>query len=92
MIHQERLDWLYRHGWIADNRAIDLPNFGRCLWIDGNKGKMPHSLWLALDDGRAILHGGGADMTWQELTEWINPAPVEVKPEKKQKGFDFDED
>jgi hypothetical protein len=30
-------------------------------------------------------------MTWQELTEWINPAPAEVKLEKKQKGL-WDED
>lgn len=90
MTHNQRLDWLKSHGWIPDGKAIDLPNFGRCIWIDGSKGKMPHSLWLALDDGRAILHGGGADMTWEELQEWINPAPVVTKPTKTQKGM-FDE-
>jgi hypothetical protein len=91
MTHQQRVDWLRRHGWLQDGNETDIPKLGRHVWIDGSKGQMMYSLWLAVEDGNAILHGAGPDMTWQELTEWIDPAPVEVKPERKQKGFDFDE-
>ena len=90
MSHNDRLRWLAQRGFIPETRTTTLPHLGTCLWIDGNKGMRPVSLWLSVRDGVAILHGvNDRDMTWEELQEWIEPAKVEEvrKPVATQKSL-----
>jgi hypothetical protein len=87
MTHTQRLAWLQSHGLIPERtrRQITLQEYGLMLWIEGTIRGVEHSLWLAVSDGAAILHGG-ADMTWPELQAWIEgpavvqePGPVRVQ-------------
>lgn len=90
--HNERLDWLQARGFLADANMLNQPEIGSAVWIDGYKGKRPVSLWLAVDDGRAILHGANdPPIHWEALREWIEPGPV-AKGAPEVRGFDFGED
>lgn len=94
MTHSSRLQWLAERGFLPEDRSISLPDIGTCLWIDGNKGHRPVSLWLAVRDGSTILHGiTKGVMTWEELQEWVEPPVEEVKPvavKERQRGL-FDD-
>ena len=89
MTHLSRLEWLTARGFLPENRQIDLPTLGTCLWVDGHKGRRPVSLWLSVRDGVAVIHGAGSqDLTWEQLQEWIDPKPEpEKEPVKVQKSF-----
>ena len=74
MSHTMRLEWLTARGFLPETRSCVLPTLGTCLWVDGNKGKRPVSLWLSVRDGMAVIHGAGSqDLTWEQLQEWIEP-------------------
>jgi hypothetical protein len=93
--HLSRLEWLTARGFLPENRQIDLPPLGTCLWVDGHKGKRPVSLWLSVRDGVAVIHGAGSqDLTWEQLQEWIEPTvqPEPERPLKGQKSLFGDED
>jgi hypothetical protein len=92
MTHQQRLQWLASHGFLlASERTVTLPGYGPMVWIDGNKGLRPVSLWFAVDDGKAILHGTDLDFDWHELQAWIEPPlPVVAVPVVKQKTLNWD--
>lgn len=83
MSHLDRLEWLMNHGFLPEQRTCTLPTLGTCLWVDGNKGQRPVSLWLSVRDGVGIIHGvNDKDLSWEELQEWIAPT-VEPAPAKK---------
>jgi len=82
MSHLHRMSWLKVHGFLAEVRSCTLPDLGTCVWIDGNKGERPVSLWLSVREGKAILHGPGDQvMSWEDVQEWIAPT---VQPEAKK--------
>lgn len=87
--HASRLAWLASHGFLPDNRAVELAEIGNVVWVDGHKGKRMVSLWFSTRDGRAIIHGvDGPALQWEEVQEWIDPKPEPPKePVKVQKSF-----
>jgi hypothetical protein len=95
MSHTMRLEWLTARGFLPETRSCVLPTLGTCLWVDGNKGKRPVSLWLSVRDGMAVIHGAGPpDVTWEQLQEWIEPTgqPQVARPLKGQKSLFGDDD
>jgi hypothetical protein len=94
MSHTLRLEWLAARGFLPETRYCVLPTLGACLWVDGNKGKRPVSLWLSVRDGVAVIHGAGSqDLTWEHLQEWIEPTVQQeaTRPLKGQKSLFGDE-
>lgn len=87
MTHTDRLNWLKSHGWKVDERRYPIRKIGWCVELTRKYGEREQSMWLAIEDGRAYFDGDGQMYDWQGVVEWINPAPVEVKQEKKQKGL-----
>jgi hypothetical protein len=89
--HSSRIAWLKEHGFLPDVRSVNLEKFGTVLWVDGHKGKRMVSLWLAVRDGTAMVHGLEPPMSWAELQNWIDPQPEPEKepgpPVKVQKGL-----
>ena len=91
--HASRLEWLSQRRFLADHRSVDLPEFGMVVWVDGHKGRRPVSMWLAVRDGTALVHGLEPPMSWAEVQDWIDPQekpePVKVPgpPVKVQKGL-----
>jgi len=83
MTHTTRLEWLTARGFLPETRSCVLSDLGSCLWVDGHKGLRPVSLWLAVREGVAVIHGAGNQvLTWEELQEWIEPT-VQLEPLKK---------
>lgn len=80
MTHNQRLQWLKARGFLAEIRSCELPDLGMCVWVDGNIGMRPVSLWLSVKDGTAILHGPGDQvMSWESVQDWIEKKEVEAK-------------
>jgi len=87
MTHQQRLDWLKRHGWKVNERRYPIRDLGWCLELTRQHGEREQSMWLAIENGRGCFDGDGKVYDWNGVTEWINPAHVEAKPGRKQKGL-----
>jgi len=84
MTHDERLAWLAEHGFKPDVQSCLLPSLGECIWIDGHKGMRQVSLWLAVRDGTAIIHGvNDMDLRFEELQAWIVPPAFKPLPSQK---------
>jgi hypothetical protein len=94
MTHRQRLQWLKSRGYDAQDRGCEVPGLGLCVWLDGPSRVRPVSLWLAVRDGAAVIHGVNEPaLTWLELVEWIEPTeqPGVKKPLEKQRNLFGDE-
>jgi hypothetical protein len=90
MTHRQRLQWLKSRGYDAQNRGCEVPGLGLCVWLDGPSRVRPVSLWLAVRDGAAVIHGVNEPaLTWLELVEWIEPTeqPEVKKPLAAQRNL-----
>ena len=94
MTHSRRLDWLRQHGFDYVIRSCDVPELGLCVWVDGVKGERAVSLWLAVRDGSAVIHGVNEPaLTWEQLQGWMQAKPQEPKKIlRKERNLFGDED
>ena len=95
MTHRQRLAWLAEHGFAAEDRGVVHGTLGTCSLVGGMRHGVAESLWLSARDGDALVWStSDPQMTWEELQEWIQEKPPEVKkPLAAQRNlFDLDSD
>lgn len=95
MTHRQRIAWLKSRGYDAQEQGRDIPQIGLSVWIDGPSRVRPVSLWLAVNDGRVIIHGPGDEiLSWADAQEWIEPTkePERKKPFAAQRNLFGDEE